>query len=347
MKKHIVGALLGLCLVMGLSAQAAEKDKPLASVTLTRTDIVSRNTFMKLIASQEKQAGRALTAAEKKVLLDKQITAILLTQQAESDKISLTKDELPTDVKDPMYVNAAAQSGLTPKEVQDMARLQLMSTKFLQMKQQELTQADNLDKAEREFKLGNADYEAMYRKAISNFLRPLIIQFSFVSIDTLKMSDEQKKAARATMDEFAAQIRSGGKAKFDDLIKKSKDSLTYTGGESPYVREDTPVATAKDKQFMTALFALKKDEISPVLESSSALLIAQITDRREPALVGIDEPMMPGQKVTPRMQIRQTLVAQKSLEKLVEGLQGKVDEQGKVLVKGKAEVIYFKDNFNW
>ena len=149
------------------------------------------------------------------------------------------------------------------------------------------------------------------------------------------MDADQKKSARQTMEDFYKQIKAGGQAKFDDLILKSKDSVVYAGGESPYIREDTPVATVKDKEFMAAVFSLKKGEFSSVLESGSALFVVQLSDRREPALVGIDDPIMPGQKVTPRSNIRQTLILQATLENMLKKL------------KAKAEINLYEENFNW
>jgi parvulin-like peptidyl-prolyl isomerase len=336
MKKLLLCIVVLAGMSLSLTAQTVvEKDKPLASINLTKTETINRNLFMKLIANVERQAKRTLTAAEKRAQLDKQISAVVVAQQAEADHISLTKEELPSDLKDPVYASAATESGLTPKEVQDTVRLQLLSAKYLQMKQAEMSKAEELDKYERDLKLTNKDYEDAYKKNLSSFLRPLTIQFRYVSIDITKMDADQKKGARQTMDDFYKLIKAGGQAKFDDLILKSKDSVVYAGGESPYIREDTPVATAKDKEFMAAVFNLKKGEFSPVLESGSALFVVQLSDRREPALVGIDDPIMPGQKVTPRSNIRQTLILQASLENMLKKL------------RDKAEIKLYEENFNW
>jgi parvulin-like peptidyl-prolyl isomerase len=337
MKKILLCLLVltGPLAVVSAQATTTERDKPLASINLTRTETINRNLFMKLLANVEKQAKRSLTAPEKRAQLDKQITAIVVAQQAEADRITLSKEELPTDLKDPVYASAAAESGLTPKEVQDTVRIQYLSAKWLQNKQAELAKPEALDQAERDFKLSNKDYEEAYNKNLSSFLRPLIVQFRYISIEFTKMDADQKKAARQTMDDFAKQIKSGGQAKFDELVLKSKDSLIYAGGESPYIRQDTPVNTPKDKEFMSAVFAMAKGGISPVLESGTAYFIVLLSDRREPVLVGIDDPVMPGQKVTPRTNIRQTLLLQANLENTLKKL------------RSKAEIKLYEENFNW
>lgn len=337
MKKILLCLLALSVLAMAVPAQTGgtEKDKPLASINLTKTETINRNLFMKLIANVEKQAKRSLTAAEKRAQLDKQISAVVVAQQAESEHISLTKEELPADLKDPMYATASAESGLTVKEVQDTVRLQLLSAKYLQVKQAEFSKPEALDQAEKELKLSNKDYEEAYKKNLSSFLRPLTVQFRFISIDISKMSADQKKTARQTMDDYAKLIKSGGQAKFDELVQKSKDSIVYSGGESPYLREDTPVNTPKDKEFMSAVFALKKGEISPVLESGAAYFILQLSDRRDPTLVAIDDLIMPGQKVTPRAYIRQTMLLNASVENMLKKL------------RAKAEIKLYEENFNW
>lgn len=348
MKKFLACALVLGCLSSVVPAQTVvEKDKALASVNLTKTETINRNLFLKLVATMEKQAKRSLTAAEKFAQLQKQITAIVLSQQAEVDRITLSKEEMPTDLKSPLYVSAAAESGLTAKEVQDAVRLQLLSTKYLQAKQAELSRPEELDRIERELKLGNKDYEAAYKQNMTGFLRPVIIQFNYITIETSNKTDNEKKAARQTMDDLAKQIKAGGAKAFDELMKKSKDSIVYSGGESPYIREDTPMTAPKDKDFMSAVFALKKGDISPVIEKNTSLIIVLITDRRDPVLVGIDDLIMPGQKMTPRTYIRQTLLLQKGVEKTIESLLGKWDQQGKILVPGKAEIKIFEQNFNW
>jgi parvulin-like peptidyl-prolyl isomerase len=121
------------------------------------------------------------------------------------------------------------------------------------------------------------------------------------------------------------------------------DDATYTGGDFGYVvKGDQQTTQALGKNFVEAIFDLNANDFSPVLESSLGYYIVQITDKRSPRLLGIDDPLLPGQKLTVREQIRQVIVGQKQSKAVSTALEELLKD-----IRKQAEITYFEQNFTW
>ncbi len=335
-------ALLNVGLLAGLCAQSSSGDKTLVSIYLTKTETISRNLFAKIIGATEKQAGTMQSAA-KSALLGKQIEAMVVAQQADSEKVTLTKEESPTDVNDPQVIAAAAANGVSPKELIDMNRIQKLGTKFLQIKQAQLgATPDALSREENNFHLVANDYMGFYKQNLLSFYSPLLVQYNALIIDTGGMTAEQVTANRKSINEDAALIKGSVKA-FDDLVKRvTKTAQTsYKYLDSMSVVEGMTGQTQAEKDFIKAVLALKKGEVSQVLDTGSTLMLVAVKERREKGIVGYDDPIlikMPGiddAKDTPKKIIRKNLILKAYMESYIRSL------------LAKADIKIFAENINW
>jgi len=322
-------------------------DKPLAVVRLTKTEQVGSRLFNKQLDILQKQLGTPLDATKKRQLLESRVDGLLLNQAAERDKVSVTDSEVASAVAqqraslgsqitdDAFRTLVFKQTGLTWEEYNSSIRDRLLQEKYLSVKRPELMRAT--------YDVTDADISTIYEQQAQKFVSPALIRFSFLSIDTRDKDDAGKKAAMDKLQDFARQVKSGGKSVFDDLVKKSLDNATYTGGDSGYLMKGEQQSTAYfGKDFIEALFAMNNNQISGVMEATSGYYIVMVTDKRTPRLLALDDPLFPGQKLTPREQIRQALVSQKRNEAIGKA----VDEIVKAL-RTEAEITYLEQNFGW
>ena len=108
-----------------LRAGAQALDKPAATVRLTKTEAVSVSQLKKAVAPFEAQAKRALTLDERKLVLDKLVSTLLIGQAAERDKIIVSDAEIKAEIANTeKQLGAAANMGrdMTDAELQQYVK---------------------------------------------------------------------------------------------------------------------------------------------------------------------------------------------------------------------------------
>jgi len=341
--------LVCILMIIGTTGSWAQStlDKPLAVVRLTKTEQIGSRLFAKQMEMVQKQLSTPLDAARKRQLLDTRVDSILLSQAADRDKVVVTDSDVSTAIaqqrasmgqnvtEDAFRKEVVRQTGFTWDEFTDSVRDRMIQEKYLLAKRPQLANA--------KFPITDAEIMELYDAQAAKFVSPSLVRFNFISIETKSKDATAKQAAKQKMDEFNKMIKSGGQAAFDDIMKKSLDSVSYSGGDSNYIMKGEPQSIAYfGKTFLDTAFGMNANTLSGVLEANYGYYIINITDKRNPKLIGIDDPLYPGQKLTPREQIRQLLVNQKQGEAVTKAL----DEILKDLRK-QAEVSYFEKNFGW
>ncbi|HUX13745.1 MAG TPA: peptidylprolyl isomerase, partial [Spirochaetia bacterium] len=163
-----------------------------------------------------------------------------------------------------------------------------------------------------------------------------------IAVDIRNLNPTQKDAARTKIDSLYRQIRTG-QATFDDLVRKSVDDPSYTGGDFGYlVRNDPRTVNILGQAFIDSVFTLKQNEVSGVLPSNVAYYIAQITDKRPPKLLTLDDPILPGAKITVRDRITQYLMAQTQQKAFADAANTLIAS-----LRKKADIQLFEANLNW
>lgn len=343
MKRLLWCSLLSLFALAAVWAEGL--DKPLAVVRLTKTEQIGSVFFNKQLEVLQKQLGMSLDAAKKKQLLESRIDTILIAQAADRDKVILSDSDVMAmlnqqkasvgDISDEAFHKMVTQqTGFTWDEYVSSARDGLIQQKYLLAKRPQL--------ASGKFNVSESEVTDTYDAQVSKFVSPAMVRFDYINIDTRGKDAAAKAAIRQKIDEVAKAIKGNGAA-FDEQKKKLLDNTAFNVGDSNYIMKNEAKTQAYfGKNFLETAFGMAEGAVSAVLDTQYGYFIIKVTDKRNPKLIGIDDPLYPGQKLTPREQIRQALVNQKQTEAVTKAM----DEIIKELRK-QADISYFEKNFGW
>jgi peptidyl-prolyl cis-trans isomerase SurA len=348
MKRIIMVALFGLS-VFGLSAQIL--DMPVAIVRLTETVNIGQRNLSAQIDLFAAQLGRALTAAEKRQILDALMNDELLLQAAARANLRVSQEEISSylEIQRQQWSQAVGaqltdeqfrqqvqrQTGSTWTEYVEDVTNELIKLKYVRQEKSALF-ADLLQRPI------TADIEQFYEEQATSFTNPAMVSFRHIYIDLRGKSDAQREAGRARIAELRRQIRDGV-ATFDSVSRASVDDPGYSAADFGYLlRNDARNQALLGRSFVDRVFAMQVGDVSDVIESSVALHIVLILDKRAPRILGLDDPLLPGQNVTVRQQISGLIAAQKEQEVLGVAVDELVAE-----LRLEAEVTVFENNLPW
>jgi peptidyl-prolyl cis-trans isomerase D len=127
--------------------------------------------------------------------------------------------------------------------------------------------------------VSDAQLHAEYSKSMDNFRMPERIHVRHILVSTEGKSDAEKKALKSKADDILKQLKGG--ADFADLAKKDSDDKGSgeKGGDLDWIVKGQMVP-----EFDSAAFALKPNELSPVVTSNFGYHIIQVL-AKEPARV--------------------------------------------------------------
>lgn len=335
-----------LLLVGTASLTAQVLDRPVAIVRLTETVNIGQRELQTQVAELERQLGRNLSAANRREVLDSQINDILLEQAARRANVRVNEDEISqaialqrqsigTPVSDSQFRRLVTeQTGLTWPQYVEQITERLLLEKFV------------LQRAESGFadvpEPTTAEIRRFYDTNAQQFSNPAMVRFDHLFFDLREASAEEEQSARRRARDLAARLERGAAA-YDQLIRDSLDDVSYAGGDFGYLIAGDPVATERlGEDFVNAVFDLEEGDISGVLESGLGLHIIRVTDRRSPRIPGLDDPVLPGERVTVRQQIRQYLLSTAQQQVFQETL-------GEILreLRDEAEITLFEQNLSW
>jgi len=347
MKRQIMAALLSL-LAIGLPAQIL--DMPVAIVRLTETVNIGRRSLNAQIDLFAAQLGRELTAVEKRQILDALVNDELLLQAAARANIRVTQDEISgyLDLQRQQWSQAIG-TALTDDQFRQQVVRQTGSTwiEYVEDVTDELIKL----KYVRQEKAGvfatmlnpsQDDIRQFYEEQATSFTNPAMVSFRHIYIDLRGRSDAQRDTGRVQIADLRREIRDGA-ATFDGISQRSLDDPDYSAADFGYLlRNDPRNQSLLGRAFVDSVFADEIGDVSEVLESNVALHIVLITDKRAPRILGLDDPILPGQTVTVRQQISGLLGAQMEQEALGAAVDELVAE-----LRLEAEMTIFDNNLPW
>lgn len=324
-------------------------DVPVARVELYKVDIVTQRELRQEMDLLSKQLRQDIPASQRKKYLEAKIGEILVTQAAEHDKVLVSQDEINSAISqkqsqteqavgsqlsDAQFHQIIENQGMTWTDYQSQIKKQLLEDKYI--RKVEASYFQNLPEPT------PAEIQQTYDENATSFTNPAMVRFNYIAVDTRNLDSKQKDQARTKIDGLYKQIRTG-QATFDDLLRKSVDDPSYTGGDFGYlVRNDPRTANILGQSFIDAVFGLKNNEMSGVLESNVAYYIAKVTDKRSPKLLTLDDPILPGSKTTVRDRIRQYLMTQSQQKAFTEAANDLIAK-----LKKKADIQVYEDKLNW
>ncbi len=338
----------GLC-----AAGAAPIDKTVATVRLTRSEVITVLQLRKQVDPLEAQVKRELSREERKLVLDGLIAKSLIEQAAARDKVYASDAEVNARL-DQMKKTAAQSLGLG-RDLTDVDLRQMVTGSgvswddYLKNLKYQVLLA-NYARAKKKGDLeavkpaSDEELRAYYDANKKDFFIDDYVKIRHIFIDTraLTSKEDRDKAAKRA-DDIVKELRGG--ASFDDLVLKySDDGVTkYRQGDYGYVsRADEQRKQLLGKEFFDAVFRLKKGETSDALQSAIGYHIVRAEERFDAKLLAFDEKVPPAQQFTVKEFIRQNLAAQAASTALTKALEDIVKDLRK---QGDVKVI--EDNLAW
>jgi parvulin-like peptidyl-prolyl isomerase len=344
-KRTIAVFILALTALAPVAAQIL--DQPVAVVRLHETTNVGQRELREQERLLEQQLGRELSSEDRRELLQAQINEILITQAASELNVRVTEEELQRAVaqqrasvgrpvsEEQFRQLVQQQMGLSWDEYREQVRERLIQEKYI-MEQQRTVLEDIGAPTEQEIR----DF---YEENATRFTNPAMVRFKHLFVDTRNLSEEEVAEKRERAEELYRTLQRGDQG-FDALIDESLDDPSYSGGDFGYLmRQSQQDRNLLGQDFIQAVFALDEGETSDgLIESNVGFHIVQVTNRRSPRILDIDDPLLPGQSTTVRDQIRNYLLANQQQRAFQQALQGVVED-----LRSDAEITVYEENLDW
>jgi peptidyl-prolyl cis-trans isomerase SurA len=327
-------------------AGAQVLDRPVAVVRLTETVNIGQREIRRQVEILEREMGRQLTRANREEVLEAQIGDVLLRQAAERARIRVSDEEvaqaiavqrqqLGRPVSDAEFRRMIQeQADMSWDEYRDEIRKRLIQERFI------------LERAERQFseipEPTAREVRQVYEENAQQFTNPAMARFDHLFFDLRETDSAAEQSARQRANRLARDI-SRGNTTFQELLRASLDDSTYAGGDFGYlIRGDRNAISQLGRSFVETVLDLEEDQVSGVIESNVGLHIVRITDRRSPRMLRIEDPLLPGERMTVRDQIKAYIVSERQQEIFQDSIEVVLEE-----LKNEAEISRFPQNLNW
>jgi peptidyl-prolyl cis-trans isomerase SurA len=346
-KRISIVCLLGAAVLWNIPGQII--DQPVARVKLTKVEVVTQKQLKQQVGLVEMQSKQSLNADGRRKVLDLAVGDILITQAAARDNMRAGDLEVQqaldqykrsigggNPVSDEQFKFVLQNQGVTYDAFLVDLKKRLVQEKYIMEKKRALFAAISVP--------SDDDVQKAYNDNATSFTNPLMVRYSHIFIDTRNLAGADRAQARKRADEALRELRANP-ATFKELaVRYSEDtSSKYRGGDSGYlVANDAQRQQLLGRAFFDAVFALKINEMSGVIESNAGFHIVQATERRNPKLLGLDDEIFPGVTTTVRDRIKTQLQMQK--QQIV--FQQAVDDILRDLRK-EAEVTLYEQNLAW
>ncbi len=344
--------LIFVCFItmIGISSLLAQViDRPVASVRLHTTTVITMRQIQSKISLLEQELGITMNAEQKMSLLNSEVDTELLMQAANRANIVASDQEinnaialqrqslgLGPNVSDQVFRQIIQeQAGMSWDEYLSLLSKRIIQEKFIAQ--------DNRALLSQSFTPSQNAIERVYQENISEFLAPAYVRFDHLFIDTRNASAQDRQAKRAKMEDFSRRITSGGRTAFDQLIRASVDDPEFSGGDFGFLpRGEQTTTQLLGRNFIDQVFSLAEGEKSGVLESNLGFHVVWVTQKRSPKLLELNDPVAPGGNLTVRQQIIQYLQAERQQELMAQAINASTAR-----LREQAEIRIFNQNINW
>ena len=332
--------------MLGAAAFAQPMDQTVARVRLIRPEVITQRQLRNHIELIESQTRQPMPPEERRRMLDLQVGEILINQAAARDNFRVTDNELNENIaryKQQMAPNASDaqfrtivqnQMGMNWDDFTATMRKRLVQEKYILEKRRSFF-SEIKDPTD-------TQVQQIFEANATEFSNPQLVRFNQVFFATRGLSEAEKQQARKRADDALAELRT---SQFKDVVLKYSDDTTskYKGGDAGYLaRNDNQRLAIMGRTFFDTLFALSLNQTSGVVESSVGFHILQVTERREPRLLGLKDPVFPGVPVTVEDHIKDRIMGQNQQLTFQRALNDIIEE-----LKKQAEVTINEQHLNW
>ncbi|MEI8092739.1 MAG: peptidyl-prolyl cis-trans isomerase [Spirochaetales bacterium] len=344
MKKSLLSVAVFL-LALGLGAQGL--DQAVAKVTLYKTTVISQKTFREQVAALESTTKSTLTADDKVKLLNSLVLNELINQDSDKKGLKASDEEVLAQFRssNPGATDAQIkqaleqQSGVTWDKAVVSLKKQIVFLKYLGVLSK--------DKPTPKLDVSAQEISDFYTSNKALFVSPDYVRVSHIFFDTKvnpkgSLTDIKKRA-----DDSLAKI-TAGQSTFEELANtvSEDEGSSKLNGDMGYIPRTLESALGQQltnlfgNDFLNAIFALKKGEVSKVLTSNSGLHIVRVTQKLDQHFLTLDEAVYPGKK-TPT--VKDTILQTLQQRKVSAYQQQLVTDAGDALKK-QAKIDLFKQN---
>lgn len=347
MNINLIRTITLIFLLGGIGSVTAQVlDSPVATVRLTETAVITQRQLRQDVNLFEQQLRQSLTTEQRREVLDAKINDLLLKQGARRAGISVSNAELSStiaqqraqigvQISDAQFRELILQqTGLSYEEFEAEIRDTLLQQKFLaESKQHIFSELSEPTEAE---------IRKVYEENETSFINPSMRGFTHIFFDARGKSDSERQEISSQAEALSRQIRSGER-NFQQAVNFAMDASNIHAGDFGYIqRGDQQAVSLLGQNFIDTVFAMAENQISRVIQSNLGYHIVKVTDVRSPRLLGLDDPIFPGQSMTVRSNIVQYILQEKQQVLLERALEELITE-----LRDEAEITVFSDNLSW
>ena len=307
-------SLVSLCLLLAAVALQAQTtiDTPVATVRLTRQEVISQRSLKTDFDRLETVAKRKLTPEERRQVLDMRINNALFFQFCEREKITATDAELNAQISSmrsqlgPSATDANLEQVLRSRgitlDLKVWARQQVLLQKYIQTKQADRLKViaqPTADEIIKEYEFNKKDY----------FL-PEMARVSMIYVDLKDKGAEDRKKALETLNGLSSQIKANPE-KFGEFVTRAMaGGMPYKASSQFTLPKTADAVRAFGQKFTDAAFTVKPGRVSDPIESAGAQLtgyaILRVEEQSPERFLGLAD-LIPGQSRTVQQLIQYKL----------------------------------------
>ena len=345
MKRIIATSLLAFIGFFAASAQTTI-DKPAATIKLTKMEVISVRQLQADVTKLEQTTGAKFDAAKIQQVLDARINSMLFLQYCDKEKIYVSDAEVNNAL-------ASMKSNLGPNATDaDLAASLRANGVFVDpaiyVRQRLLFQVYAQTHKAAELKAAMTPPTAdeilnAYDLAKASLVRPDTERISVIYVDTRGKSAADLQKAKDLMSSIASALRSNP-AKFDEYVLRGSGSsdVGYKSISSMYVERTSQSLSIYGQDFFDAVFRLKPNEISPVIDSPTGLRIVRANEFLPQKQLSLTDTIPGNQNVT----VQDYLAYQLSVEK-EQKFMNKLESDLIVQLRKDAAIKVFTENLNF
>jgi len=288
---------------------------PMATVKLIKTEIISDKSFREDVAKYEKLRGSAMTADERRALLDELINDLLFYQMCERDGIKVSDGEVEA-----YLVKLRAQMGPAVTQQQFEAYMESQGIPMSELKsyykKQMLIQRWLTEKKAAEVAaipaVTTEEVIALYELNKSKLVRPDTVRIVFV-FAPFKDTTEAERAKAAELIRSLSERLARGES-FDALRLRASEGGYMASADAVYIERSETYLKQFTKPFFDMVFSMRDATVSIPFETEAGWWIVRRVEFFPQKQLELSDPYRLGQPGSVQEQITSLLTQQKQNE---------------------------------
>lgn len=267
------------------AAPAAGSDKAVATVNgekITEAE-VNEELAKRLEVMKQRMGGQEMPAEQKQMLrsrvVDMMVEQELLEQKLKEKNLTVPDEQVMAEI-----TKIAGEQGQTMEQVEEQIKQMGMTMNDIKSQIRYKLMMDKLMAAEMKETVTDEDAKKFYDENPQQFEQPEQVEASHILVKVEPEATADAKAeAKKKAEDLLKKVKEGGD--FEALAKEHSDCPSAAeGGKLGSFGRGQMV-----KEFEEAAFAMKKGEVSGIVETQFGYHIIKVTDKKEAGKMTFDE----------------------------------------------------------